>query len=70
MNNLAERITDMRTERLKLRRAAFKMLRENKDLIKNHKLLRKMKYNWMSDLSDLALITYIKNLMETKHYEI
>lgn len=70
MNNLPERMTKVRLERLSLRRKMFKFLRENRHLIKDRRLIRKMDSNWMSDLSDLSLIAHTKKLMEKMHYEI
>jgi hypothetical protein len=64
MNNLANRMVAARTERLAVRREIFKFLRGNRHLIKDRRLIRKMDYNYMGDLSDLSLITYTRKLME------
>lgn len=63
MNDLAERMTGVRKERLRVRREIFKFLRENRHHIKDKRLLRKMNCNYMGDLSDLELIGYTRKLM-------
>ena len=64
MNDLIERMTTVRKERLRVRRGIFKFLRANEHLIKDYRLIRKMRCNYMGDLSDLALIGYTRKVME------
>ena len=62
-NLLAERLTEIRTKRIRIRREAFKLLRTNRDLLKkDYWLMRKMDHNYLSDISDLALIGHLKKL--------
>jgi len=71
MNNLAERMIAARTERLRVRREIFKLLRANKHLLKHdYFITRKMNYNYMGDLSDLNLIHYAKYVTEAIENEI
>lgn len=62
-NQLAERLTEIRLQRIRIRREAFKLLRKNRDLLKkDYWLMRKMDNNYLSDISDLALIGHLQKL--------
>ena len=50
------------------RRLLFKTLRSNEHLINDEWLLRKMRFNYLGDLSDPQLLKYAERIME-KLYE-
>jgi hypothetical protein len=67
MNNLLiERLQYYKTERTRIRKKLFKQLRQHKHLIKDGWLLRKMKLNYLGDLTDDQLIGRIKDLEKAK----
>ena len=52
--------------RLKARRKLFKFIRENEGRIESGWLLRKIRFNYLGDLSDNNIVYYTRQIMQTE----
>jgi galactokinase len=63
MNGLVERLEAVHNERKRLRRIMFRRMRDNKDLLKRDGYIqRKMRLNYLGDLTDNKVISYMKKI--------
>ena len=67
MNILAERLEAVHAERKRLRRIMFRRMRENKDILKRDGFIqRKMRLNYLGDLTDNKIISYMRKIDHLK----
>lgn len=63
MNILSERLEAVHAERKRLRRIMFRHMRENKDILKRDGYIqRKMRLNYLGDLTDNQVVSYMKKI--------
>ena len=63
MNNLVERLETVHDERKRLRRIMLRRIRDNKDLLKRDEFIqRKMRLNYLGDLTDNNIVSYMKKI--------
>jgi len=70
MKQLLEDLKNASTERKRLRKTAIKILRNHKEHFMrngNYWIVRKMNNNYMTDLSDLKLMSYLEYLDRTQN---
>lgn len=60
---LNKKLEDIRIERLRTRRKLFKFLRDNKRLIRNGWLLRKINLKYLGDLTDTQLVGHVNKIL-------
>ncbi len=65
-NQLIEQLIHHKTERTKIRKKLFRQMRAHKRLIKDEWLLRKMRLNYLGDLTDNKLIMCMKRIEKAK----
>lgn len=60
---LNKKLEDIRIERLKTRRKLFKFLRDNKRLVRDGWLLRKINLKYLGDLTDSQLMQSVNKIL-------
>ncbi len=65
-NQLIERLIHHKTERTKIRKKLFRQMRAYKHLVHDAWLLRKMRLNYLADLTDDKLIMHMRRIEKAK----
>ena len=67
MNILSERLEAVHAERKRLRRIMFRRMRDNQDILKRDEWIqRKMRLNYLGDLTDNEVIKYMRKIDHLK----
>jgi len=67
MNDLVERLETVHNERKRLRRIMFRRMRDNKELLKRDAYIqRKMRLNYLGDLTDNQIMKYMRKIDHLK----
>ena len=67
MNILSERLEAVHAERKRLRRIMFRRMRDNQDILKRDEWIqRKMRLNYLGDLTDNEVIKYMRKIDRLK----
>ena len=67
MNILVERLEAVHAERKRLRRIMFRRMRDNQDILKRDGWIqRKMRLNYLGDLTDNQIMKYMRKIDHLK----
>ena len=70
IENLARKLESIRIDRLRTRRKLFKFLRDNKRLIREVWLIRKIELRYLGDLTDSQLMSSVNKILRRREHYI